>query len=151
MRLSRERYAVLDREVMPWGNYRGTRISKLPADYCKRALRDPAQLNPYLTKLLKLRIKQEENWLQDLQQDMEFYRQRAIQVETELERCQIELNEIRSNESDGIRSMLEAKLRKLRREYASKYHPDTGDGDSEMMAIVNQIFSDLEREVRNDG
>ena len=144
----KDRYAALDREVMPWGRFAGKRISRVPVDYCKKALQDPAQLNPYLRELLLLRIEQDKNWLKDLKSDLRHYRELSNQLERELSDARAALQSIHDQEKRELRSMLEPTLRRLRRIFASKYHPDTAEGSAEMMAMVNRIFNELEKGVK---
>lgn len=148
MSTRRDPYAILDREVMPWGSYAGKRISKVPVDYCKKTLREPMQLNPYLRELLQLRIEQEKNWLKDLKSELSHYRRAAEELESALAHCQNDLDAMRRDESERLRTGVEPRLRQLRRLFAARYHPDTAEGSAEMMAMVNRIFNELEGELK---
>ena len=149
MKSKQDQYAVLDKEVMPWGSYAGTRISKVPIEYCKKTLREPGQLNPYLRKLLKLRIEKEKNWLKDLQNDLKHFRQLAERYERELQRANSEIAQIREVQMSELRAMIEPVIRQLRRVFATKYHPDTVAGSVETMAMVNEIFNALDNALRD--
>ena len=145
----KDRYEILDRERMPWGTYSGKRISKVPVEYCKRKLQDPSLTNPYLRDLLKLRVEQDKNWLKDLQKDLRHYRDLSEHLEKELENSNAVLRSVQLEAIKNVRAQLEPVLRRLRRNFASKYHPDTKEGSAEMMAMVNQIFNELEKEIRS--
>lgn len=149
MNQRKDRYAILDRERMPWGTYSGKRISKVPVEYCKKKLQDPSMTNPYLRDLLKLRIEQDKNWLKDLKKDLRHFRDLSEHLEKELSNAKAALRSAEQEAIQNVRSDLEPILRRMRRIFASKYHPDTAEGSAEMMAMVNQIFNELEKEIRS--
>ncbi|MEO1525649.1 MAG: hypothetical protein AAFX06_09440 [Planctomycetota bacterium] len=157
MKERHDRYAILDRERMPWGKYAGRRISELSVDYCKFALTSVDQLNPLLRDLLKLRIDKEKNWLKDLKQQLAHYESvanendaRAKHFEVECERYREQVHRMQAEGWANTRTQAIPCLRTLRRRFAARYHPDAEGGSTATMALVNQIFNELERELIAD-
>lgn len=151
MKRRKDRYAILDQEVMPWGEYTGKRISRLSVNYCKHLLKTIDQLNPFLRDLLMLRLDKEENWLRELKKDAAFYESLAEEYEAKMldYKARLDRNEnaVELHDAEAA-SGVERYLRSLRRRFAARYHPDAPEGSAEVMAMINQIFNELETEVR---
>lgn len=152
MKRRKSRYAILDQEVMPWGEYGGRRISKLSTNYCKHVLKTMPQMNPLLRDLLLLRIEKDDNWVKELQKDAGYYESLAGQYEEEIERYKAQVLSqqqlLDDLGTDAAANEMERYLRLLRRRFAARFHPDAPEGSAEVMSMVNQIFNELETEVR---
>lgn len=158
MKPRKDRYAVLQKERMPWGKYAGRRIADLSVNYCKFALTSVDRMNPLLRELLKLRIEKETNWLKDLQERLAEYEALAEKNEAHIRRLETQnakhrhqLESMRREGWGGAAPPLQACLRALRRRFAARYHPDATDGSTAAMALINQIFNELENEVRSNA
>ena len=158
MKPRKDRYAVLQEERMPWGKHAGRRIADLSVDYCKFALTSVDQMNPLLRDLLKLRIEKEKNWLKDLKERLADYEELAEQNDARIQRLEAEnvqyRQQVESMRQEGwgeAATQLQPCLRALRRRFAARYHPDAPDGSTTAMSLVNQLFNELENEVRSNA
>lgn len=109
-------------------------------------------MNPLLRDLLMLRIEKESNWQTELQKDADYYESMAEQYEAEIQHYKAQLEEqqefLDDQEREAAASDMERYLRLLRRRFAARFHPDAQEGSVQIMSMVNQIFNELETEVR---
>lgn len=158
MKPRKDRYLVLQKERMPWGKYAGRKIADLSVNYCKFALTSVDQMNPLLRDLLKLRIEKEKNWLKDLEERLADYEELTEQHDARIRSLEAEnvqyRQQVESMRQEGwgeAATQLQPCLRALRRRFAARYHPDAPDGSTAAMALVNQLFNEIENEVRSNA